>query len=119
MGERIKELRKVKGLTQQEFADRLGISRNNIATYETGKSRLGDSVISLICREFNVNETWLRTGAGEMFTELSKDEEFDRICLEIQLSDDEFIKSVMRKYWSLDESKKAIIRDMLSNLPGA
>ena len=40
MGERIKELRKVKGLTQQEFADRLGISRNNIATYETGKAGL-------------------------------------------------------------------------------
>lgn len=67
MNERIKNLRKALGLTQQEFADRLGISRNNIATYETRNSAPGSSVIALICREFNVNEEWLRTGEGEMF----------------------------------------------------
>ena len=67
MKERIKKLRKVLDLTQQEFADRLGISRGNIATYETREGSPGSSVISLICREFNVSETWLRTGEGEMF----------------------------------------------------
>ena len=56
MKERIKTLRKELHLTQQEFADKLGVSRNNIASYETGKSNLGDSVISLIRREFNVND---------------------------------------------------------------
>lgn len=64
MKERIKELRKTLGLTQQEFADRLGISRGNIATYETRDGNPGNSVIALICREFNVNEKWLRTGEG-------------------------------------------------------
>lgn len=116
MNERLKSLRKETHLTQQEFADRLKISRNNIATYETGKSRPGDSVIALICREFDVNENWLRTGVGEMFVQLDKDEEFDRLCMEIQLSDDEFIKDIIRKYWHLDDKGKSTIRQMLSGL---
>lgn len=71
MDERIKQLRRELGVTQQAFADRLRISRNNIAGYEVGKSEPGDAVISLICREFNVNEIWLRTGVGEMFLQSS------------------------------------------------
>lgn len=67
MKDRFKELRKVLGMTQQEFADRLAVSRNNIAGYEVGKSAPSESVIRLVCKEFSVNEEWLRTGAGEMF----------------------------------------------------
>lgn len=67
MEERIKQLRKHLDLTQQEFADRIGIKRNTIANYESGRNEPIDSVISLICREFNVNEPWLRKGEGEMF----------------------------------------------------
>ncbi len=66
MNTRIKQLRHHFGLTQQEFADRLGIKRGAIANYEVARNEPVDSVISLICREFHVNETWLRTGAGEM-----------------------------------------------------
>lgn len=75
MKDRIKKLRKELDLTQQEFADKLGVSRNNIASYETGKSNLGDTAISLICTKFNVNEEWLRDGTGEMFIKQSPDEQ--------------------------------------------
>ena len=78
MKDRIKKLRKALGLTQQEFADRLGISRGNIATYETREGNPGSSVITLICREFNVNETWLRTGEGEMFAPKTDEDELTR-----------------------------------------
>ena len=67
MNERIKELRKALKLTQQEFADRLNIKRGAIANYEVGRNEPIDAVISLICKEFNVNEKWLRDGTGEMF----------------------------------------------------
>lgn len=73
MKERIKALRKELDLTQQQFSDRLGISRNNIAGYETGKSEPGDAVILLICREFNVNEQWLRTGQLPMYQPMEND----------------------------------------------
>ena len=67
MNERLKKLRKALDLTQQEFADRIGVKRNTIATYEIGRNTPLDAVIASICREFNVSETWLRTGEGEMF----------------------------------------------------
>lgn len=73
--DRIKELRKAKGLTQLEFADKLKVSRSNIASYETGKNELSSAVISLICKTFSVSETWLRTGEGEMFSENSREEQ--------------------------------------------
>ena len=60
-------MRKILDLTQQDFADRLGTTRNNIAGYEIGRRSPSVAVISLICREFNVSEAWLRTGEGEMF----------------------------------------------------
>ena len=61
MKDRIREIRKTLNLTQQEFADRLGIKRGGIANYEIGRNDPSDSVISLICREFNVNELKYKT----------------------------------------------------------
>ena len=72
MNQRLKELRKTLNLTQQEFADKLGIKRNTVATYEVGKSNPSDAAVLLICREFNVNEEWLRNGIGEMFSQRDK-----------------------------------------------
>ena len=51
-------------MTQQEFADRLAIKRTTIANYEAGRNEPVDSVIALICREFHINEAWLRSGVG-------------------------------------------------------
>ncbi len=67
MKERIKTLRKALNLTQKEFGERIGVKPNTIGTYEIGRNEPIDAVVSLICREFDVNETWLRTGEGEMF----------------------------------------------------
>jgi len=80
LDKRIKELRKALSLTQQGFADSLGTARNNIAGYETGRRLPSDAVISLICKTFNVSETWLRTGTGEMFSSKAADglEEYAR-----------------------------------------
>ena len=73
--DRLKKIRKELDLTQQAFANKLGVKRDNIAGYETGKRNPSDAVISLICREFNVNETWLREGTGEMFIEMDVEDE--------------------------------------------
>ena len=67
MNERLKELRKTLKLTQQEFADRIHVSRGALAVYEIGRNEPIGAVVDLICREFDVNEHWLRTGEGEMF----------------------------------------------------
>lgn len=64
MNKRLKELREELDLTQQEFADKLSIKRGTIANYEIGRNIPIDAVVSLICKEFNVNEDWLRNGTG-------------------------------------------------------
>ena len=74
-GERIKAIRKSLGLTQQEFANRLKIQRSTIAQYETGRNEPLSATVSLICREYNVDEVWLRTGVGEMFRPRMRDED--------------------------------------------
>ena len=75
LNERIKKLRKTLDLTQQEFADKLCIKRNTVATYETGKSNPSDAAVVLICKTFNVSETWLRTGDGEMFLQQTEEDQ--------------------------------------------
>lgn len=67
IGDRIKKLRRELDLTQTDFAVRIGLTQNTVTRYETGDRKPSVSVITLICREFNVNEKWLRTGEGEMF----------------------------------------------------
>ncbi|MFQ9567868.1 MAG: helix-turn-helix domain-containing protein [Roseburia inulinivorans] len=79
MSERLKKLRKALDLTQQEFADRLGIKRNTVAQYEIGRNEPIDAVIISICREFDVNEEWLRTGKGDMFLPLDRNADIARL----------------------------------------
>lgn len=73
VGSRIREVRISKDLTQQAFADKIGISRGALANYEVDRNEPIDAVITLICREFNVREPWLRTGDGEMFKPINRD----------------------------------------------
>ena len=87
MEERIKELRKALGLTQQEFSERIGVKRNTIAQYESGRNAPIDAVVSLICREFNVSEDWLRTGEGEMFKPKSRNEELFEFAAKVAEGD--------------------------------
>lgn len=114
MKERIRLLRKYYDLTQQEFADKIGIKRNTVATYEAGRNAPIDAVISLICREFNVSETWLRTGQGEMFLYESADEQYKKASAAIACgtSDlDRIIRQTLIYYYGMDDdSKKALLK---------
>ena len=93
MEERIKRLRKVLGLTQQEFSDRIGVKRNTIAQYESGRNAPIDAVITLICRTYDVNENWLRTGEGEMFNPKSRNEELFEFAIKVAEGDPKSIQA--------------------------
>lgn len=90
MKNRIRTIRKNAGMTQQQFAERLGISRNTVATYETSSRIPIDAVIVSICREFGVREEWLRIGQGDIYKELTPDLElskwFGQILMEEEFS---------------------------------
>lgn len=113
MKERIRKLRRTLDLTQQSFGERIGIKRNTVANYETGRNEPVASVISLICREFNVSEKWLRTGEGEMFQSTQKNE-LDALIKRYNLTAAD--KFLIENYLELKpDSKKAII-DFIMNI---
>lgn len=112
MNDRIKKVRTALGLSQQEFADRIGIKRGAVANYEVGRNEPIDAVISLICREFNVSERWLRTGDGEMFVQISRDKEVMRFVGEVMRGEeDTFRRRFLLALARLPEERWADIED--------
>ena len=121
MKERIRQLRKELGLNQTEFGDRIGIKQGSIAGYESGARTPMDSVILSICREFNVNEKWIRYGTGEMFRPMTRHEQISRFAGSLMKEEDESFKvRLFEVLAQLDESewevleaiaKKAIKKD--------
>lgn len=105
MNERIKKIRKALDLTQQKFADQLGVKRNTVGQWECGINAVTDQVINSICREFDVNEKWLRTGEGEMFIELSRDEQIaEFVGRTLSTESESFKKRFIAMLAKLDES---------------
>ena len=83
MKDRIKAVRKELALNQTEFGSRIGVKQGTVAAYENGSRIPLDSVIVSICREFGVSEHWLRTGEGDMFVRLSREEEITKFAMSI------------------------------------
>lgn len=83
MKNRISEIRKLTGLTQEEFAKRINMSRNYIWMIEKGERVPADRTVGDICREFGVNRVWLETGVGEPFQPKDKREELKSVFADV------------------------------------
>ena len=107
MHERIKQLRKVLNLSQESFSSKLNISRSHFAMIENGSKNITDRVFSDICREFNVNEEWLRHATGEMFIQNINNTQggiyMDNELLNILKSIQTKIDSIENKVTSIEE----------------
>ena len=82
-GERVKEVRKSLNLTMEQFGNKLGVTKVAISNIEKEKRNLTEQMSRAICREFNVSEEWLKTGEGEMYQQLSEDEEIAGIVSDL------------------------------------
>lgn len=117
MKDRLKKLRKTLDLTQQAFADRIGMKQNTIAQYEMGRTIPSDAIIFSICREFNVNENWLRTGEGDMFMELSRDEQIEEFIGNLlQGEEDSFKRRLISGLVALNENGWKVLEDFLDSI---
>lgn len=113
MNERIKYVRAERGLTQEQFANKIGLTRNYVARIEIGERVPGDRTIKDICREFNVDEVWLRSGIGEPFKAVSRADEISAFIGKVLGNDgtpiqQAFITVLARTTpdeWALFESK--------------
>lgn len=113
MKDRIKKLRKELDLTQQAFADKIGMKQNTIAQYEMGRTTPSDAIIFSICREFDVNEEWLRTGEGEMFEQMTEQQKILKYTALLLKDKDSVIANAIQAlivtYEQLDDTSKATL----------
>ena len=93
MHTRISEVVRQSGLTKTDFGKRINISQGMVSRICSGDANPSDRTITDICREFGVNEVWLRTGEGEPFKERSREEEIMRFAVQINKGSDEFRKA--------------------------
>lgn len=103
MNERIRELRNALGITLEEFGGRLGVTRTAISRLERGNRSVTDQMTVAICREFGVNEQWLRTGEGEMF-EQTRETVLDRLAAEYSLDKEQV--SVIENFLDLSPQER-------------
>ena len=116
--ERIREIRKALKLTQVEFGEKIGVRGNTVTNYETGLRNPTDAVLLSICREFNVNEMWLRTGEGDMF-QIPDDEDAALISEVLENPDDKFYQmllNMVRTYKQLSPESKKVAEDFIDQL---
>ena len=97
IGNRIKKLRKTLGLSQQEFAERIGVKGGSIALYEIDAREPSERNKAGILKEFNVNPVWLDTGEGEMFLPLSESDEIIRFARSVTRAEDGDIRLEIMK----------------------
>ena len=118
ISERIKVLRKdILKLTQQDFSEALNMSRSNMGNIEIGRIAVTDRVISDICEKFNVNEEWLRDGTGNIFVELTKDQELATFVAQVYKEDENsFKRRLLSVLSSLSEDEWGVLADIAEKI---
>ena len=113
MNERIRLLRKELGLNQSDFGNKIGVKQGTVAGYESGARTPLDAVVSSICREFDVNEEWLRTGEGEMFEQMTEQQKLLKYTGMLLKDTDSAIVNAIQSfivtYEQLDDTSKATL----------
>lgn len=110
-GERVKEIRKSLKLTLEKFGEKLGVKKNAISQIETGRNSLTDQMAKAICREFDVDYTWLTTGEGNMFLKLPEENEYFKTVT--QLQKDPLAVAIIMEYKKWDDATKKNFKDLI------
>ena len=112
MNTRVKEIRKTLKLSQEAFGAKLGITGAGLSKIDSGHRSLTESMLLYICKEFQINERWLRSGEGEMFRQLPDGMK--------QLADnyrlDELDSRIIYEYISLDETSRKVIKEYIRRI---
>ena len=119
MNSRIKNLRKsMLNMTQEAFAKAINISRSNLASLETGRVCITDRIVKDICREFGVNEIWLRTGEGEPFATIDKGDRLFNNLGKLGRSDSDFVVNAVNYFAEASPEKLEIIEEFMKTCLG-
>lgn len=116
-GERLREIRKTLNLTLEKFGEKLGVGKTAISKLEKGENSITDQMMLSICREYNVNENWLRTGEGDMFIKMTRNNEISQFVGQLMTTeDDSFKKRLISALAALDENGWDILEQFLDSI---
>lgn len=116
-GERVREVRKSLRLTLEKFGDRIGLKKNSLSQIENGKNELTEGNALAICREFNVNEKWLKDGDGSMFVQ---PDVFNLDDFAAQHNATALEKEIIKTYFEIDPViRKQIVNHFKEKFMGA
>lgn len=116
MGERVKELRKALGLSQEAFANKIGLKGSSLSLIESNQRNVTNQNIISICREFGVNENWLRSGNGPMFEEMSRAELAANIVGKALNTNDEFILNTFIALGQLSPTEWELVKKFVDKI---
>ena len=120
IGERIEILRKDLSMSRRVFGERLGVSESVIVNIEYDRLKRPEqkeSLYKLICKEFNVNEEWLRTGNGEMFISLNRSQQIAQLTADLFKGEkDSFKERLLLALAKLDESEWEVLEKIATDL---
>ncbi|MDC6267755.1 helix-turn-helix domain-containing protein [Lysinibacillus fusiformis] len=116
IGERIQEIRKENGLSQEEFGKRLAVSRNVVAKYENGLVEPPELFINHLCIKFGVSENWLKTGEGETYSAITEEDLFSEKLGKILASENDMIKDIISKASELDDDYLLMLHQLIDGM---
>lgn len=120
-GERVKAVRKESKLTLEGFGERLGVTKVAISNIERGNRNLTEQMLKAICREFGVNEVWLRTGEGgteNMFTKISDDDRYSLNLGKLSKVENELVKRMVNTIAETSPENLKVIEDFMKGCLG-
>lgn len=115
-GERVKKIRKTLNLTLEKFGEKLGVGKTAISKIEKSERNLTDQMAISICREFNVNEEWLRTGSGDMFVKIPEEDLYSKAAASVLVEDDAFAMEALKLYYQMSPKAKEAVSDYILQL---
>lgn len=114
--DRIKAVRKDAGLTQEKFGEIIGVGKMAVTYYEGGKRTPAAPTLKMIAEKFQINETWLLTGDGEMKEPLSREDEMAQLAADLLHCDDKFIKEVTRELLAMTSEQISAMKGIILHL---
>ncbi|MEG0270003.1 MAG: helix-turn-helix transcriptional regulator [Clostridia bacterium] len=103
-------------LTQTEFGERLGVSKDVVANLEYGRVTPSESIVKLMCVTFNLNALWLKEGYGEMYLTPDTGEE---MVSRIMAGENDFAKSIIKAFARLEDEDWQQLEEIVNKLKGA
>lgn len=113
ISDRISWCVKESGLTKTAFADKINVTQQYVSNLCLGKKIPSDRTIADICREYDVNEEWLRTGRGDPYIQLSRDEELAQFFGDVMKGEDpDFRRRLLSVMSRLTTDEWALLEQM-------